>query len=560
MPADRRALLRATAALGVGSATFQRALAAQAADSPSVTADMVKAAEWVAGITLTDDERKRLATSLSNSRKGLETLRAVKLPNAVPPAVQFNPTPGLAYPPQPRGTVAASSPTPPKPAGDDELAFLPLAALGGLIRDKKLSSVELTKVYLARLRKHDPLLKCVVTFLDDYALDQARAADAEIAAGNHRGPLHGVPWGAKDLIAVEGFPTTWGAEHYKGQTLDGTATVARRLADAGAVLAAKLTLGALALGDQWFGGMTRNPWNPKQGSSGSSAGSASAVVAGLCGFTIGSETLGSIVSPSTRCGASGLRPTFGRVSRAGCMTLSWTMDKVGPLCRTVEDCALVFGAIHGSDPSDPTAVDRPFHWPHPKPLADIRVGYVVSNKPLADRADLTVLKGLGVKLVDLTPAVTDFTKQFPYVRQLLTILDCECAAAFDDLTRAGVRDGIGPWPATFQRGEFVSAVEYIRANRLRTLVMRAFSGVMDAVDVMSPFPGDLVLTNLTGHPQVCLPNGFTKQDGVEVPTAITFVGRHFGEGDLLAVAHAYQLATGHHLKHPPLTPSKEEKK
>ena len=549
---NRRTVLRAAAALGVGSATFRRALAAQAADAPAVTAEMVKAAEWVAGITLTDAERQRLARSLSAARKGLEVVRAVKLPNRVPPAVQFNPTPGQSLPAEPRGTVTATGPTPPRPAGDDELAFLPLAALAGLIRDKKLSSVELTRLYLARLKKYDPLLKCVVTHTDEFALEQARAADADLAAGKHRGPLHGVPWGAKDLIAVEGFPTTWGAEYFKGQTFDDTATVAKKLADAGAVLAAKLTLGALALGDQWFGGMTRNPWHPKEGSSGSSAGSASAVVAGLCGFTIGSETLGSIVSPSTRCGATGLRPTFGRVSRAGCMTLSWTMDKVGPLCRTVEDCALVFGAIHGSDPLDPTAVDRPFTWPHSKPLADIRVGYVIGSKPLANRADLTVLKELGVRLVDLTAAVGEFRKAHPYISQLLLTLDAESATAFDDLTRAGVRDGIGPWPATFHKGEFVTAADYLRAQRLRTLVMRAFAAVIDPVDVLTPFPGDLVLTNLTGHPQVCLPDGFTKRDGVEVPTSISFIGRLFGEGDLLAVAHAYQLATGHHLKHPKL--------
>jgi Asp-tRNA(Asn)/Glu-tRNA(Gln) amidotransferase A subunit family amidase len=562
MPPDRRALLRAAAALGVGSVTFQRALAAQAPDAPApITPEMVRAAEWVAGITLTEAERKRLAGSLTAAQKGLAALRAVKLPNAVPPAFQFNPAPGLAPATQPRGSVAVTTPVPAKPAGDDGLAFLPLAALAGLVRTKQVSSVELTKLYLARLHKYDPLLKCVVTFLDEYALEQAKAADADIAAGNYRGPLHGIPWGAKDLIAYDGFPTTWGAEPYKGQTLADTATVAKRLDDAGAVLAAKLTLGALALGDKWFGGMTRNPWNPVQGSSGSSAGSASAVVAGLCGFTVGSETLGSIVSPSTRCGATGLRPTFGRVSRAGCMTLSWTMDKLGPICRTVEDCALVFGSIHGADPADPTSVDRPFTWPSPKRPADIRVGYVLTDKkPVAERSDLTVLKDLGFTLVDLTEPVAAFRKAQPDVGRLLTILDAESAAAFDDLTRAGVRDGIGPWPATFQKGQFVTAVEYIRANRLRTLVMRDFEKVVDKADVLTPFAGDLVLTNLTGHPQVCLPNGFTKAKGVEVPTAITFVGRLFGEGDLLSVAHAYQLATGHHLKHPPLTPPKEDDK
>jgi Asp-tRNA(Asn)/Glu-tRNA(Gln) amidotransferase A subunit family amidase len=241
------------------------------------------------------------------------------------------------------------------------------------------------------------------------------------------------------------------------------------------------------------------------------------------------------------------------------MTLAWTSDKVGPLCRTVEDCALVFGAIHGADPLDPTAVDRPFTWPNPKLLTDIRVGYVLGGKPLDQRADLAVLKDLGVRLVDLTAEVAAFQKSHPYVGHLIsTLIDVESAAAFDDLTRAGVRDGIGPWPDTFHRGQMVPAVEYLRANRLRTLVMRAFADLTAKVDVLTPFPGDLLVTNLTGHPQVCLPNGFVKaKDGTETPTAIVFTGRLYGESDLLAVAHAYQQATGHHRRHPPLTPPKD---
>ena len=350
----RRHLLKALAGLGVGSAVFQRALAADAEKAVAVTPEMVQQAEWIAGLKLAEDDRKALAGALTRSLRDFEAMRAVKLPNSVAPALAFNPAPWLA--PSREGRRGTVEPTtraaPKKPDAADDLAFLPVTALARLVRNRQVSSVELTKLYLERLKKHDPTLHCVVTLTEELALKQAEQADREIAAGRYRGPLHGIPWGAKDLIAYPGYTTTWGAAPFKEQTLDVKATVARRLEEAGAVLVAKLTLGALAMGDQWFGGMTRNPWNPKQGSSGSSAGSASATVAGLVGFALGSETLGSIVSPCRVCGASGLRPTFGRVSRHGCMTLSWSMDKIGPIARSVEDCALVFGAIHGFDGLD----------------------------------------------------------------------------------------------------------------------------------------------------------------------------------------------------------------
>ena len=314
----------------------------------------------------------------------------------MPPAFRFDPTPGEPPYTGPRGTVEPPKMELAKPGTDDDLAFLPLAKLAHLVRTKQVSSVELTKLYLDRLKKYDPALLCVVSLTEELALKQAKQADEEIAAGKYRGPLHGIPWGAKDLIAYPGYKTTWGAGPYKDQTLDTKATVAKRLEEAGAVLVAKLTLGALAMGDQWFGGMTRNPWNVKEGSSGSSAGSAAAVAAGLVGFAIGSETLGSIVSPCTRCGVTGLRPTFGRVSRHGCMTLSWTMDKLGPIARSVEDCALVFGAIHGADGLDPTAVDRPFDWPAKKGPKGLKVGYFETKKSPDERKELKMLKDLGV--------------------------------------------------------------------------------------------------------------------------------------------------------------------
>lgn len=546
----RRDLLTAVAALGIGSTTFQRALAAEAdkADLPmTVTPQMIQNAEWVAGIQLTDDERTRVAASMTRTLRSFAALHQTPVANSVAPAVHFIAEPGLPTSVGGRSKVEPTKPTAEvrKPDGSEDLAFLPLAQLAELIRTRQISSTELTKLYLARLKEYDPTLLCVVTLTEELALKQAAAADAEIKAGKYRGPLHGIPWGAKDLIAYPGFKTTWGAGHFKDQVLDEKATVAARLDDAGAVLAAKVTLGSLAMNDQWFGGMTRNPWNVKQGSSGSSAGSASAVAAGLVGFAIGSETLGSIVSPCIRCGVTGLRPTFGRVSRHGCMTLAWSMDKLGPMARSVEDCALVFGAIHGADGRDLAAVDRPFDWPYRKDLKGLRVGYI-ERRGEGARPELKTLEGLGVKLVPIA-----LPSRLP--EQALTmILDVEASAAFDDITRAGVSEGIGvAWPGIFRRGRFVPAVEYLRAQRVRTLLMREMAEVMEQVDLYVG-GNDLLLTNLTGHPTVVMPNGLIRTGDVQTPSAITFTGRLFGESELLAVAKAYQDATGHHLKRPPM--------
>jgi Asp-tRNA(Asn)/Glu-tRNA(Gln) amidotransferase A subunit family amidase len=555
---DRRQLLSALAALGIGTATFQRAAADQAVrtaddepkkdDPPTrITPEMVKNAEWVAGITLSDDERKAVAASLSSALAGRAAARRVELPNHLPPAFQFNPAPGEPPGRAGRGSVAAPAVELKKPDSEDDLAFLPVAKLAHLIRTKQVSSVELTKLYLDRLQKYDPALLCVVTLTDDLALRQARQADEELASGQYRGPLHGIPWGAKDLIAYPGYKTTWGAGHYRDQTLFTKATVAQRLEDAGAVMVAKLTLGALAMGDQWFRGMTRNPWDVKQGSSGSSAGSASAVAAGLVGFAIGSETSGSILSPCRVCRVTGLRPTFGRVSRHGCMTLSWTLDKVGPMARTAEDCALVLGAIHGADGLDPTAVTRPFRWPGRADLKGVRVGYLESQGGAADRGELAVLKDLGA-----TPVPIRLPGGNQAAGLLMTILTAECASAFEDITLKGVREGLGrAWPNTFRSGRFISAVDYLRANRLRTLLMREMAAVMEGIDVYVGRAYEY-LTNLTGHPAVSVPNGeppLKKGDG---PPALIFTGRLFGETDLLAVADAFQRATGYHLKRPPM--------
>jgi Asp-tRNA(Asn)/Glu-tRNA(Gln) amidotransferase A subunit family amidase len=558
---SRRELLATLGALGIGTATFQRAVAATVAAQPkmeAITGEMVKNAEWIAGITLTDEERKSLAARLTNTYQNIDALRKTPIGYDVPPALYFTPTPGEAASKEGRGVVALSKFREPvvKPASATDLAFLPLTQLAELIRTKKVSARELTTLALARLKKYDPALLCVVSLTEELALKQAQTADEEIAAGKYRGPLHGIPWVAKDLIAYPGYKTTWGAGHFKEQEIETKATVAARLEAAGAIMVAKTTLGALAMGDRWFGGMTRNPWNVKTGSSGSSAGTASSVAAGLVTFGLGSETLGSIVSPSSVCGVTGLRPTFGRVSRHGCMALCWSLDKIGPMARNVEDCAIVFGAIHGTDGLDGAVIDRPFSWPGTKPLAEFRVGYLEGKGPSPPEADLKVLKDLGVQLVPITlPRATTQAV-------VNLILDVESATAFDDITRAGVTENIGAWPATFRRGRFIAAVDYLRAQRARTLLLREMAKVFEKVDAYVGNAGvDLALTNLTGHPTLCLPNGFRK-DGT--PTAMTFTGKLFGETDLLTLAKAYQDATDHNKKRPPeaswVVEKKDEKK
>jgi Asp-tRNA(Asn)/Glu-tRNA(Gln) amidotransferase A subunit family amidase len=544
---SRRQLLAALGALGIGSAVFHRALVAQTQQSASVTPEMVKQAEWIAGLNLSEEDRKTTAQGLQRLLGQLQTLRQVKLDNSVAPAVCFNPAPWQTHAAgQPRGSVCPTEQVAPKrPDSTETLAFLPVSELAALLRTRQVSSTELTKLYLQRLRQFDPMLHCVVTYTEELALKQAEQADREIAAGRYRGPLHGIPWGAKDLIAYPGYRTTWGAAPFRDQILHTKATVAQRLEDAGAVLVAKLTLGALAMGDKWFGGMTRTPWNPKLGSSGSSAGSAAATAAGLVGFGIGSETLGSIVSPSRQCGTTGLRPTYGRVSRYGCMSLAWSMDKLGPITRSVEDCALVFGAIHGSDGLDGAAVDRPFTWPLGRDIRSLRVGYIEGQKAAKERQELEVLRDLGVKLVPIKLP----EKQNMWA--LTLILDAEAATVFDEITRQGITEGLNDWPRTFRLGQFIPAVEYLRANRIRMQLMQEMEEVMSKVDLYVG-GNDLLLTNMTGHPTLILPNGFQKRGETDMPVSLTFTGRLYGETELLAVGHAYQQATGFHLRRPPM--------
>jgi Asp-tRNA(Asn)/Glu-tRNA(Gln) amidotransferase A subunit family amidase len=521
-------------------------------DTPFTSA-VVSHAEQLIGLVFSSAERDSMLDDLSYNRSSYEKLRGVAIGNSIPPAIQFNPEPvGSSRPAAVVEKRDRWEPRIRRPGNLEECAFFSVRELGDLMRSRQVTSVELTTMYLERLKKFGPKLECVITITEDLALEQARRADTEIAAGRYRGPLHGIPYGAKDLLAVRGYKTTWGAEPYKDQVIDEDATVIEKLEEAGAVLIAKLTLGALAWGDVWYGGKTRNPWNLEQGSSGSSAGSASATAAGLVAFAIGTETWGSIVSPATRCGATGLRPTFGRVSRTGAMALSWTMDKIGPICRTVDDCALVFEAIIGPDGKDQTLVDRPFHYAPTIDFASVKIGYLKERFQeeypgrAADSTSLDVLRSLGAELIPIT------LPEYP-VDALAFILSAEAAAAFDDLTRSGgddlmVRQIKNAWPNVFRSARFIPAVEYIQANRIRYLIIQEMEQLEVDLYIAPTFGGDnLLLTNLTGHPCVVLPNGFDEQGS---PLSITFTGRLYGEGTLLAAANTYQTATRFHTLHP----------
>jgi len=575
MPAvDRREFMSYFAGIGLGSTLFPGVLWAKISAGADITVETIASAEEVAGISFDPAERELMLDGLKQQEQRIEALHKVVLPNSVSPAIVFDPLPpGKTIVPEPRRPMVRSKVAHRAVPTEEELAFLPVTELSELVRRKRVTSVHLTQMYLARLKKYDLVLKCVISLTEDRALRQAYAADGEIRAGKYRGPLHGIPWGAKDLLAVRGYKTTWGAGPFKEQVIDADATVVQRLDAAGAVLVAKLTLGELAQGDIWFGATTKNPWKVDQGSSGSSAGPASATAAGLVGFAIGSETLGSISSPSTRCGTTGLRPTFGRVPRTGAMALSWTMDKLGPICRSVEDCAIVLDAIYGPDGQDNSVIPAGYHWNAELSPKKLRVGYVKSafDTPLTDPADakrtmhatkpfddaaLDVFKRLGVKLIPVD------LPDVPYDAMRI-ILTAEAAAAFDDLTRSNrdnelVQQGKFDWPNTFRTSRFIPAVDYVNANRLRSVAIQKWDDLMRTVDVIVTPTGaanlsQLVATNLTGHPAVIIPNGF-REDGT--PVSITFLGGLFEEAKMLAVARAYQEATGFHLKHPivPLTP------
>lgn len=532
---DRRTLLKAIAATGIGSAMFHRAVAAmQRTADEELTIDSIKQAEWITDVELTDEEREEILDSVRANNRQHQKLREFALDASVGPAVHFRPLSAIDDIPAVQRSIQVAEPSVVQlPTADEDIAFLTASQLSGVIRTRQLSSMRLTEIYLRRLKRYGPMLRCVVNLTEDLARKQAARADQEIAAGNYRGPLHGIPWGAKDLISVPGYPTTWGIPYLKDQLLPTTATVAKRLDEAGAVLVAKLSLGALAMGDRWFGGLTRNPWNPRDGASGSSAGSASAVVAGLVGFTLGSETLGSITSPSKRCGATGFRPTFGRVSRHGCMPLSWSMDKIGPICRSVEDCALVFAAIHGNDGKDLTVRNYAFDWPANVDLSETRVGYEKSEKNLADRRDLAPLLELGCQLVELK-LPTDIP-----TRPLANIIDVEAASVFDALLRAGHTEGWNSWTNTFRSAQYISAVDYLRYQRVRTKLAYRFEEFMSQVDLIANMD-DVFYTNLTGHPSIVIPYEYEVENDVRRPVTMKLTGHLNNDDQLLTVAHSYQ--------------------
>ena len=529
----------------------------QKAEEEKISIALVRAAQKIIGLDFTDVEADSMLTDLEGQRASYAALRKLNIPNSVSPALNFNPLPvGYEFPDRSNYFKVSSTNTTKLPSIKDDLAFYTIVQLADLIRTKQISSVDLTHFFIDRIKKYDSKLMFAISITEARALKHAKKADAEIAAGKYKGLLHGIPFGAKDLLAAKDYKTTWGSVPYKDQIIDVDATVISKLEDAGAILIAKMTLGELAMGDVWFGGKTKNPWNLNRGSSGSSAGSASAVAAGCLPFAIGSETLGSIVSPSSECGTTGLRPSFGRISKYGAMALSWSMDKLGPITRSVEDCAIVFNAIQGADNNDLSLISAPFSYTSPQSasLKGMRIGFIKSefNRRYANSANdslsLQKLKDMGAEMVELELPV------LPY-RDMLIILSAESGAAFEDLTLSNrddmmVKQDKNAWPSGFRSSHFIPAVEYIQANRARAILIEEIHKKMKGLDafIAPAFGQNLVATNLSGHPCVVLPNGFING----LPTSITFTGQLFGEGKLLKIAEAYQRASDFHKKQPSL--------
>jgi Asp-tRNA(Asn)/Glu-tRNA(Gln) amidotransferase A subunit family amidase len=525
----------------------------------SLTINDIPAAERVAGLQFTQAERDSLFADVKNTVKEYSKMRQYPLPNSVPLSSWQTPVlPGMTFNTKQNPVTWNIPANVQLPQNKNELAFYSVLQLASLVKNKKISSVELTRFFISRLKKFSDTLQCVISFTEDMAMQQAAQADKEIAMGKYRGPLHGIPYGLKDLFAVKGTKTTWGAAPYKNQTIDEDAYVYTKLRAAGAVLVAKFTLGALAMGDYWYGGRTKNPWNLKRGSSGSSAGSASATVAGLVPFAIGTETWGSIISPSTNCGATGLRPTFGSISRSGAMALSYSLDKVGPICRSAEDAAVVFNYIHGTDGKDQAAVNMPFNYTGKADFSKLKIAYAKQYFDAGDTLGnelkvLDVYRKLGAQLIPV-----DFPDSLVYNFDIMgIIISAECAAQFDDFTRSELddvmtRQGKNDWPNQFRSARFITAVEYINACRHRYLLMQKVNEVINRYDVfICPTYGgnQLAITNLTGHPALCFPTGFNKN---KLPTTITLVGRLYCEATLLAAAKAFQDATGFEEEHPEL--------
>ena len=523
----------------------------------TLTIKDLPAAERVIGLQFNPAERDSLFDDVKINAKEYGKMRKFSLNNSVPLSTWQSPRlPGMQFDTK-QNAVSWKIPSyTVLPANKNDLAFYSILQLAALIKNKKISSVELTKFFIERLKKYGDTLQCVISVTENIALAAALQADKEIAAGKYRGPLHGIPYGLKDLFSVKGTRTTWGAAPYKDQVIEEDAFVYTKLKEAGAVLVAKFTLGALAMGDYWYSGRTKNPWNLKRGSSGSSAGSTAATVAGLVPFAIGTETYGSIISPSSTCGATGLRPTFGSISRSGAMALSYSLDKVGPICRSAEDAAVVFNYIHGTDRIDQCAVEMPFNYTGIPDWSKLKIAYA---KYYFDKGDtmgnelkvLDMYRKMGVQLIPV-----DFPDSTFYNFDIMgIIIGAECAAEFDEFTRSDMddlmtRQGKGDWPNQFRTARFIPAVEYINAYRHRYLLMKKVNEVISKYDafICPTWAGNQVaITNLTGHPAVCFPTGFNKN---KLPTSITVVGKLYGEAILLAIVKAFQDATDFNKFHP----------
>ena len=565
--ADRREFFSYFTGLGLSSTLFPGALWAQVQQTrpARITKERLRDASAVAGLSFTERELDTMLDGVNQTLARYAELRKVPLDNSVAPPLYFNPVvAGMQIDRVRRPFRPSHAPRVTRPQNLEDAAFWPVTQLAELLRSRQVKSVELAEMYLERLKRYNPKLLCAVTLTEDLAMRQARDADQEIAAGRYRGPLHGIPWGVKDLCAAKGYPTTWGAAPFKTRIIDEDATVVSRLHAAGAVLVAKLATGELALDDIWFGGQTKNPWDLTMGSQGSSAGPGSATAAGLVGFSIGTETLGSIVEPSGICGVTGLRPTFGRVSRHGAMALSWSLDKIGPMCRSVEDCALVLVAIQGPDDRDLAVQDVPFNWDAALDIRKLRVGYLkaafsntnqTAQTNANDAAALEKLRALGVSLREVE--LPEHAGMDP-----LLILWGEANAA--------LKNPIQTQPAGLVRQDRVvsqnavrllPAAEFLDSQRVRGLLMREMARVMSNIDVyVVPFdysdytPNPVAsmntsVTNLTGQPCVLVPHGFNEKGN---PTSLTFIGRVFAEAEMLALAKAYQDSTDWHLRHPKL--------
>jgi len=567
---DRRQFIKLVSALGASMALSPACSSAPTSPPAAIpakaeiTVEMIAAAEKIFGIELADEERREIIEGLEEYYEDYLLIREIEMDDTVVPAMVFNPIPpGMTFSRENKPFIYSDVEVQ-RPENIEDVAFYSVPQLAKLIRSRQVTSLELTRMYVERLKRYDPTLLFVVNLTEELAIEQAQRADEEIRGGNYRGPLHGIPYGIKDLFSAKGYPTTWGAEPFKDRIIDQDASVVEKLREAGAVLVAKLTTGTLASGSDWFGGETKNPWNPKWNAGGSSAGSGSATAAGCVGFSVGAESAGSMISPCDACGVSGLRPTFGRVSRHGVMTTGWSWDKVAPMCRSAEGCAVVFNAIYGPDAKDNTIIDLPFNWDPDFDIRNLRIGYRIKffegelmdgNRAFRQAVRVESLKVLDLfreSGFDLAPLDFDL-HDHPYMRAVGAMMKAENGAANDRRFRGDRMDLFDElesnWPRYWKESRFIPAVEYLQASRCRSWVIAEMAKVMQDIDVYIEITWTSQWdTNVSGHPMVVVPCGFRQGR----PMSIAFVGKLFGEAELLAVAKWYQDATDFHLRHPEL--------